>query len=189
VHGVTSSDRAGVSGTNTGAGAGVFGASSTGNAGEFHGNVLVKGNLTATDVILSGADCAEEFDTHQGSGIEPGSVVVFGDDGALITSDKPYDRRVAGVISGAGSFQPGVILDRQISDRGRVPLALVGKVYCKVDAAYAPIMVGDLLTTSATSGHAMKAVDPLRAFGAVIGKALAHHDDRKGLIPVLVTLQ
>ena len=46
---------------------------------------------------------------------------------------------------------------------------LVGKVFCKVDGA---IDVGDLLTTSQTPGHAMKATDPQRAFGAVIGKAL-----------------
>ena len=44
----------------------------------------------------------------------------------------------------------------------------VGKVFCKVDADFAPIETGDLLTSSATPGHAMKASDPQRAFGAVI---------------------
>ena len=39
-----------------------------------------------------------------------------------------------------------------------MPLALVGKVYCKVNAQYAPVEVGDLLTTSPTLGHAMRAV-------------------------------
>src|SRR5208282_6491995 len=34
------------------------------------------------------------------------------------------------------------------------------KVCCKVDADYASIEVGDLLTTSSTAGHAMKAEDP-----------------------------
>jgi hypothetical protein len=53
-----------------------------------------------------------------------------------------------------------------------MPLALTGKVYCKADAQYAPIEVGDLLTTSSTAGHAMKATDHDRAFGAVLGKAL-----------------
>jgi hypothetical protein len=61
-------------------------------------------------------------------------------------------------------------------------------VYCKVDAATGPIRVGDLLTTSATYGCAMKAVDPLRAFGALIGKALGNHDSGIGLIPILVTI-
>lgn len=169
---------------------GVYGTSGPGHfAGEFVGDVSVTGNVSATDVILSGADCAEEFDVLRGADIEPGSVVVFGDDGALETTDKPYDGRVAGVISGAGEFRPGVLLDRRISGRGRVPLALIGKVYCKVDATYAPINVGDLLTTSQTVGHAMKVVDSGKAFGTVIGKALARRNCGRGLIPILVTLQ
>jgi hypothetical protein len=71
----------------------------------------------------------------------------------------------------------------------RVPIALIGKVYCKVDAQYAPIEVGDLLTTSPTPGHAMKAEDPLQAFGSVIGKALRSLANGQGLLPVLVALQ
>ena len=59
-----------------------------------------------------------------------------------------------------------------------MPVALVGKVYCKVDASYSPIEVGDLLTTSLTPGHAMKANDHVKAFGAVIGKALRRLDAR-----------
>src|SRR5262249_53947864 len=51
-------------------------------------------------------------------------------------------------------------------------IALMGKVCCKVDATFAPVKVGDLLTTSSTTGHAMKATNPMLAFGAVIGKAL-----------------
>jgi hypothetical protein len=35
----------------------------------------------------------------------------------------------------------------------------------------------------------MKATDPLRAFGAVIGKALRPKKEGKGLIPILVALQ
>jgi hypothetical protein len=52
-----------------------------------------------------------------------------------------------------------------------------------------PIEVGDLLTTSSCSGHAMKASDPFRAFGAVIGKALRPLASGRGKIPVLVALQ
>jgi hypothetical protein len=151
-------------------------------------DVTLSGKLTAIDVILSGADCAEEFDIAKSCQLEPGTVVVFNDEGALSTSDKPYNNRVAGVVSGAGVYRPGVILDRRISDRKRAPVALVGKVYCKVDASYAPIEVGDFLTTSPTVGHAMKAMNPERAFGATIGKALAPFNEGTGLIPVLVTL-
>jgi len=169
-------------------------------AGKFVGDVSISGNctvsgnataatITAGDIILTGADCAEEFDSSRAEGIEPGSVVVFENDGALNTSDQPYNKRVAGVISGAGNYRAGVILDRRISDRARASLALVGKVYCKVDARYGVIEVGDLLTTSATAGHAMKATNSAQAFGAVIGKALAPCVEGRGLIPILVTLQ
>jgi hypothetical protein len=58
-----------------------------------------------------------------------------------------------------------------------------------VDAQYGAIAVGDLLTTSPTPGHAMKATDQLQAFGAVIGKALRPLGEGQGLIPVLISLQ
>jgi len=51
------------------------------------------------------------------------------------------------------------------------------------------IEVGDLLTTSPTPGYAMKATDPLKAFGAIIGKALCPLKEGQGLIPILIALQ
>ena len=65
----------------------------------------------------------------------------------------------------------------------------MGRAYCKVDAAYSAIEAGDLLTTSATPGHAMKASDPQRAFGAVIGKALRPLREGRGVIPILIAMQ
>src|SRR5262249_45894297 len=112
------------------------------------------------------------------------------EDGTLYQSQRAYDKRVAGVVSGAGEFKPGIVLDKQPqSQSNRKPIALLGKVFCKVDASYAPIQVGDLLTTSDTTGHAMKANDPLKAFGAIIGKALRPLKGGQGLIPILVALQ
>jgi hypothetical protein len=96
---------------------------------------------------------------------------------------------VAGVISGAGCYRAALILDRAALSDTRAPLALIGKVYCKVDATFASVEVGDLLTTSPTPGHAMKARDPLRSFGAVLGKAIAGLGRGRGLIPILVALQ
>jgi len=61
--------------------------------------------------------------------------------------------------------------------------------FCKVDADIAPVNVGDVLTTSPTKGHAQKVLDPSKAAGAVIGKALGSLKKGKGKIPVLVTLQ
>ena len=70
-----------------------------------------------------------------------------------------------------------------------MPIALVGKVYCKADASHSSIDVGDLLTTSPAPGYAMKALDRVEAFGAVIGKALRPLKSGQGLIPILIALQ
>ncbi len=61
--------------------------------------------------------------------------------------------------------------------------------HCKVDADIAPIAVGDLLTTSPTKGHAQKVLEPEKALGAIVGKALAPLETGRGKIPVLVMLQ
>jgi hypothetical protein len=148
------------------------------------GNVQVNG-----DVILTGADCAEDFDISVGADCEPGTVMRLADDGSISPCDWAYDPRVAGVISGAGCYKPAIVLDRQAGSSTRRPLALVGKVYCRVDADYGAVSVGDLLTTSPSRGHAMKATDPRRAFGAVIGKALRPLCEGRDLIPILIALQ
>jgi hypothetical protein len=144
------------------------------------------------DVILQNADCAEEFDISDCINpmpIEPGTVMVMDSDGKLSQSSRPYDKRVAGVVSGAGGFKPGIILDRKISENQRIPLAIIGKVFCKADAIECAIEAGDLLTSSTNPGYAMKVTEWSRAFGAVIGKALSSMTTGRGLIPILVSLQ
>ena len=154
-------------------------------AGYFDGNVMVTG-----DVQLQNADCAEDFDiVDVGERIQPGAVMVIDEEGRLRQCSEAYDKKVVGVISGAADYKPGIVLDRHFSNNQRLPIALLGKVYCKVDARYSTITVGDLLTTSSTPGHAMKATDPLKAFGAVLGKALKPLRHGTGLIPILVALQ
>lgn len=153
-------------------------------AGFFEGDVEVTG-----DIRLKNADCAEDFDIICIEQVEPGTVMVIDSDGALRPSEQAYDKRVAGVISGAGSYKPGLLLDKQASSNSRMPIALMGKVYCKVDASYGAIEVGDLLTTSSTPGHAMKVSDPLKGFGAVIGKALRPLQEGQELISILIALQ
>jgi len=195
VHGQTNStEHAGVGGVNLNAGStgpgvhaesrghgpGLYAKGAT--AGYFEGSVVVTG-----DIMLPGADYAEDFDVVGNP--EPGTVVVIEDSGSVRPSNKPYDSRVAGVVAGAGNRRSALILDRQPGAAPRSPLALMGKVYCKADAKYAPILVGDLLTTSATPGHAMKAIDRQLAFGAILGKALSSLDSGCGLVPILVTLQ
>ena len=150
----------------------------------------VRGNLMVSgDIVLQNADCAEEIDVAAAAMVEPGAVMVLNEEGQLTQSAQAYDKRVAGVVSGAGDFKPALVLDRQSGQTDRAAIALMGKVYCKVDAQYAAIAVGDLLTTSPTPGCAMKATDAQRAFGAILGKALRPLHAGSGLIPVLVTLQ
>jgi len=141
------------------------------------------------DIELVGADCAEEFDVVDADRALQGAVMVIGDDGRLRPCTESYDRRVAGVISGAGGYSAGVTLDKRRGAAGRRPVALMGKVFTQVDATYGPIAVGDILTTSQTPGHAMRATDPARAFGAVLGKALRPLPEGRGLLPTLVALQ
>jgi hypothetical protein len=140
------------------------------------------------DIVLSNADCAEDYDVDPEliDAAEPGTVMTLDDEGRLRPATEPYDAHVAGVVSGAGEFKPAMVLDRQPGLANRVPLALVGKVFCKVDASNEPIRVGDLLTTSALRGHAMKVTDASKAFGAVIGKALRPLHSGQGLIPITV---
>lgn len=148
------------------------------------GDIQVNG-----DIRLTNADCAEDFDISETERIEPGMVMILGEDGKLEQSHTAYDKRVAGVVSGAGDYKPGIVLDRQESGNTRQPIALLGKVFCRVDAEHGAIEIGDLLTTSPTPGHAMKADDPVKAFGAVIGKALRPLKAGHGLIPILIALQ
>src|SRR2546426_89924 len=89
----------------------------------------VHGLASSNDVVLTGADCAEEFDIAQAAEADPGTVMVLGQDGILQQCQQAYDKRVAGVISGAGDYRPGMILDRQQSQDNRIAVALVGKVY------------------------------------------------------------
>jgi hypothetical protein len=146
-------------------------------------------NGDAGDIILRNADCAEEFAVSDAAAILSGAVMVLNDQGLLEPSAHAYDKRVVGVVSGAGVYKPGIVLDRQPGQANRSPIALVGKVYCQVSADHEPVSVGDLLTTSDIPGYAMKASDPGRAFGSVLGKALQPLPTGRGLLPVLIALQ
>jgi len=78
----------------------------------------------------------------------------------------------------------------KIKDKQMGKMVTLGAyAHCKVDADIAPIEVGDLLTTSPTKGHAQKVLEPEKAVGAIIGKALGALKKSKGEIPVLVMLQ
>src|SRR5574341_330080 len=150
--------------------------------------------------ITGGADFAENFEVNTEktdndammAKVEAGMVVSIdpSSPGKLQLSAQAYDRRVAGIISGAGGVKPGMIMSQEGTlAHGKHPVALSGRVYCWVDASQGAIEPGDLLTTSNTPGHAMKATDAAKAQGAIIGKAMTGLKEGKGLVLVLVTLQ
>ena len=155
----------------------------------------VNGTMTATEVQVTGSDVAEPYHITATDGIRPLPGIVVAIDpnspGRLKVSKSAYDRTVAGIISGANGVKPGLLLRQPgtLAD-GNLPVASSGRVYCWCDAdANGAIQEGDLLTTSNTPGHAMKATDRERRDGAVIGKAMTPLAKGKGLVLVLVTLQ
>lgn len=145
--------------------------------------------------ITGGSDLSEQFEVQAGtanSQPEAGYVVSIDAEnpGQLLVSHKAYDRTVAGVISGAGDVKTGMLMGQTgTAADGRYPVALTGRVYVWVDAAYGAIQPGDLLTTSDTPGHAMLASDHAQAQGAILGKAMTPLSDGRGLVLVLVSLQ
>ena len=141
---------------------------------------------TAADIKLMGADVAEDFDAA--APLEPGAVVVATGPDAVAPAGAALDRRVVGVVSGAGDFQPGLRLGSKPGGE-RVPVAIVGRAACLADAGHGPIEPGDLLTTSPTEGHAMRVADVAAAAGAILGKALGSLRTDTGLVPLLLTLR
>ena len=143
----------------------------------------------ATLQITGGSDVAEPFQT--GSRLEPGSLVIIDDahPGMLIGSTRAYDRRVAGVVSGANNIRPGLSLEQLHPGEAGQQVALSGRVYALADTSNGPIHAGDLLTSSDQPAHAMRATDLQRAQGAIIGKAMGSLDHGSGLVLILVGLQ
>lgn len=147
----------------------------------FGGSVEVGG-----DIMLRGADCAEYFAAAEAC--EPGSVVVIDPHGLALACRHAADTAALGVVAGAGEYKTAIHLDAARTGC-RVPVAMFGKVYCKVDASFGAVRPGDLLTTSPTEGHAMRARHDRLEPGTVVGKALATLDGGQGLLPVLVYRQ
>jgi hypothetical protein len=148
------------------------------------GNAIVSGNIAAKY-----QDVAEWVPTK--SALLPGTVVIIDSQATnqVLPAVKPYDTRVAGVVS----TQPGLLLGEAGDDKAKI--AHSGRVPVKVDASFGSIAAGDLLVTSPTSGYAMRStpVDlggvSIHRPGTVVGKALEPLTEGQGEILVLLTLQ
>jgi hypothetical protein len=142
--------------------------------------------------IEGGSDLAEPFQISPAEQpVAEGDVVVIDDTqpGRLKLTDQPYDTRVAGVVSGANGIHPGIQMQQQGLLEGGKNVALTGRVYVQADTSNGSIKPGDLLTTSATPGRAMRVTDHARAQGAILGKAMSALPEGRGMVLVLVTLQ
>jgi len=161
------------------------------------GNASFNNEVSSAVLEIRGAGnaVAEGFKIHgNGVEVEKGMVVSISPDkpGEMELSSAPYQRTVAGIISGAGDRRVGLQLgNAEEVKRGELtPVALTGQVWCKVDTSLAGIAPGAMLTTSAVPGHAMKVLDYAKAQGAIIGKAMTGLDHgEEGMVLVLVSLQ
>ncbi len=150
------------------------------------GNVYADGTYTSP-----ASDFAEMLPAV--AGLEPGDVLAIGAGGRLERCTAPYQTSVAGINSTKPGFLGGSAEEGQAADK--VPLAITGVVPVKAAAENGPIHAGDLLTTSSTPGHAMKASPrvvngvSLYPTGTIIGKALENLASGTGTIQMLVTLQ
>lgn len=91
---------------------------------DVNGNISVPGDIVLTNPQAS--DCAEEFEATYERLTEPGTVMTFNEKGKVQPSNSPYDKKVAGVISGAGGYKPGIILGKL--SRRLMPYAVVSPV-------------------------------------------------------------
>jgi len=129
---------------------------------------------TATEALY--ADLAENY--LGDADYEPGTVLVFGGDAEITTTDKKGDHRVAGIVT----TNPAHLMNSALQGDHVVGLALQGRVPCKVIGKVAP---GDMLVTSAIPGYAV--VNNTPGIGQVIGKAVGTKDDNdRGVVEVVV---
>jgi hypothetical protein len=154
-------------------------------------DIEAEGTIWARQGSQSGArDLAENYAAD--IALEAGDVVSLAlDSDHIVLAATPNDTRVIGVISTV----PGFLLNasRPHGEENVFPVALCGRVPCKVVDENGPITRGDLLTASSRPGYAMKAVpivvDGQAIFrpGSIIGKALEPLESEQGTIEIFVT--
>ena len=144
---------------------------------------LTGGNGSFKVLEIRGGNDIVEF---RGSNdkLNPGDLVVCNPNNLnqVFKSIIPYDKKVIGVVSGAGGIKPGIALKQEGMFDGDHPIAIAGTVKVKVKGK---IEAGDLLTTSDLPGTAMKVTKFKKALGCIFGKALESSKD--GYVTVLIS--
>lgn len=188
-------------------GAGVYGEAGSNFAwgGYFDGSVRIDGSLVVSDSIFADDKSGYVLDValnDGGDALEQGDVVVVTGAAEPVIGNIPVPR-VRRADSEASSGVIGVVDRRYVMDEaggvrrmeegavapgqyaGVVTLGAFQAI--KVDATYGAVQPGDLLVSSPTPGHAMRAESP--AVGTVVGKAMEALDEGTGVIAVMITIQ
>jgi len=110
-------------------------------------------------------------------------VVVIDDQnpGQLKVSNRAYDSRVAGVVSGANGINPGIQMQQQGLLEVEKMWLLTGRVYVQAEAINDAIRPGDLLTTRPSRAMRLKAADHGKA-RRILGKAMTGLAKGKGMV-------
>jgi hypothetical protein len=155
------------------------------------------GDITTTGKIHAdgGIDplMLESFDVDKSFHYETGDVLVIDPgSGRYRPSFREYDTGVVGVVAANPEIdEAGELLGIVMGAAGPSPAVLKGRertfAYVKVDASDGAVRPGDLLTTSSTPGHAMKAENP--RIGTILGKALEPISNGTGVIKAFIMLQ
>jgi hypothetical protein len=141
------------------------------SSGSFTANIV-----TAIATNARYADLAEKYLADDD--YSPGTVVVFGGDAEITTTEVQEDTRIAGVIS----TDPAYLMN---SESLGLPVALRGKVPVKVLGS---VKKGDVMISSSVSGYAQAANDSAAVpAAAMIGKSLENKtDELPGIVMVVI---
>lgn len=135
-------------------------------------------NGTATSAQY--ADLAERY--HGDRSYPPGTVVCLGGENEITASSIEGDESVFGVIS----TDPAFLMNSEAGDETHPPVALVGRVPCRVVGA---VRKGQRLMASSLEGAAC-AWDPSKGVLSILGRSLENKDTAGvGLIEIVVGKQ
>ncbi len=146
---------------------------------------------TAGKLWTNGNDVAEVFEFSEDLSARRGMVVCIDPDvpGALGACERRADPKIAGVISGAGGLEAGIVLGQRPGGEVDLPVALAGRAWVLADATCGAIEPGDLLVSSARAGYACAASEDDPSRGTVLGKAMSGLDRDDGLVLALIAPQ
>jgi hypothetical protein len=148
------------------------------------GNIVPSANLTITNNLGSDtlwwnnfygvstqaryADLAENYQADEN--YDSGTILIFGGVNEVTISTRSHDISIAGVVS----QNPAHLMNSALRGPNVVPLALQGRVPCKVRG---PVSKGTLLVSSDLPGVAEACQESKYRPGCVIGKSLEEIND------------